>query len=196
MWTWESIRPGMAIMPPASMATSQSEVLPPVPTETILPSSRMIVSPAATGAAISPERIFAIFQIATFMASASLAGFARGDFFVGEAADAGIEPAAVRQTKDHGDFVGHRRIGQHQRHAVVMGADVDVVLVVHRNIDRRARAGFLGDRKNPRFAAAEQVADGIGERRGQKRVGVFLLAVEADDTALAVALHVVAAPRR
>src|SRR5580704_3419439 len=101
------MRPGMAIMPPASMATSQSEVLPPEPTETILPSSRIMVSPAATGAAISPERIFPILQIASFMASSSLHGFARDDIFVAEAADAGVEAAAVRQTKDHGDFVGH-----------------------------------------------------------------------------------------
>src|SRR5580704_6216723 len=146
MWTWESIRPGIAIMPPASMATSQSAALPPVPTETILPSSRMMASPAATGAAISPERIFAILKIATFMASASLAGFARGDFFVGKTADAGVEPAAVRKTEYDRHFVGQRRIGQHQRHAIVMGADIDVVPVVHRNIDRRARAGFLGER--------------------------------------------------
>src|SRR3984893_13596617 len=178
MWTWESIRPAMPIMPPASTAPSHSAASPPVPTATILPSSRMMVSPAAMGAAISPERIFPILQIATFMASSSLCSFARGDVFVAETADAGIEPAAVRETKDHRDLVGHRRIGQHQRHAVVMGTDVDVVLVVHRNVDGRAGAGLFGERRNPRIAAAEQIADGIGERRGQKRVGVFLLAVE------------------
>src|SRR5579864_4773027 len=108
MWTWESIRPGIAIMPPASISTSQSATLPPLPTETILPSSSMMVSPAATGAAISPECIFAILQIATFMASGSFRGFARGDVLVAQAADAGIEPATIGQAKDHRHLVGHR----------------------------------------------------------------------------------------
>src|SRR5579862_3948406 len=59
-------------MPPASIAISQSGVLP-VPIEAIFPSSMTIVSPAATGDAISPERIFAMLKIAVFTADRSFA---------------------------------------------------------------------------------------------------------------------------
>jgi len=45
-------------MPPASMATSQSATSPPVPTAAILSPSTMMVSPAATGEAMLPERNF------------------------------------------------------------------------------------------------------------------------------------------
>src|SRR5580698_7985214 len=126
-------------MPPASIDTSQSGALPD-PIETILPSSATMVSPAAIGDVISPDKIFAMLKIAIFITSGSLHGLARGGLFVSESANTGVQPAAICQTKDNGDFIRHRCIRQHQRHPVIVRADVNVVLVVHRDVDRRAGA--------------------------------------------------------
>src|SRR5581483_1850608 len=188
MCTCESIRPGIAIMPPASMATSQSLVSPPEPIETIRPSAMITVSPAATGAARSPLRIFPILKTATFMRS-RLAALARRDLVMGQSADPRVQPPAIGDAEDHRDLVGHRRIRKHQRHAVIVRAHIDVVLVVHRNIDRRAGTALLGEGGNPGVTAAERIADRIGKGGGEQRIGVLLLAGHADDAALAVALH-------
>src|SRR5579872_1747836 len=132
-------------MPPASIATSQSGTLP-VLIDTILPSAMTTVSPGAIGDAISPDRILAMLKIATFMMSGSLCRLACGDFFMSQAANAGVEPATVCQTKYHGDFVRHWCVRQYQRHAVVVRADINIVFVIHRNVDRRARSALFGER--------------------------------------------------
>src|ERR1700744_1686480 len=69
MWTWESIRPGIAVMPPASITTSQASTAAAfaVPALTILPSWLMTVSPSTNGACQSPETMVPRLVIATFM---------------------------------------------------------------------------------------------------------------------------------
>src|SRR5438045_3039499 len=110
-------------MPAASMATSQSFTSAPVPTATILPSAMTMVSPPATGEAMSPLRIFPMLKTATFTASDPPLAHRR---VVGGATDPRIEPAAIGDAKDDGDLVVHRRVRQHDRHAVVVRAHVDV----------------------------------------------------------------------
>src|SRR5215831_8117581 len=186
----------MTIMPAASIAMSQSATLPPFPTETILLSAITTVSPRATGAARSPLRIFPMLKTATFIASGRLPALLDDDFLMRQSADARIEASAIGYAEDHGDFVRHWRVRQHDRHAVVMRAHVNLVLVVHRNVDQRPRPALLGEGGNPGVAAADRRTNRIGEGRGQKRIRMLLLAGEADDSALAVALHLVLAEAR
>src|ERR1700674_3117467 len=105
MWTCESIRPGIAIIPLASIATSQSATSPADPIEAILPSTITTVSPATTGDAILPLRIFAILKTATFIASGPFRVFFCHHLLMGEAADPRIEPPAIGNAEDDGDFV-------------------------------------------------------------------------------------------
>ena len=63
------MKPGIAIIPAASIATSQPETSPPDPTDTIRPSAITMVSPDATGDAMSPLRILPMLNIAVFIAS-------------------------------------------------------------------------------------------------------------------------------
>src|SRR6185437_2418065 len=193
MWTWESIRPGIAVMPPASISTSYSPSLPPVPTDSILPAVRMIVSPTAVGAARSPVRILPRLKIATFIPLRPLVALACDDFIVSQAADPGIQAPPVGNAEDDGHFVRHRCIRQHHGHAVVMRTYVNVVFVVHRDIDESAGAALLRKGRNPGIAAANCVTDGVGEGGREQGVGVLLLAVQADNAALAVALDLVLA---
>jgi hypothetical protein len=74
-----------------------------------------------------------------------LCGLARRHLLMREAADPRIEAAAIGDAEYHRDFVGHRRIRQHDRHPVVVRAHVDVVLVIHGNIDTGAGRGLLGE---------------------------------------------------
>ncbi len=76
-----------------------------------------------------------------------------------------------------------------------MRADIDIGLGIHRHVDQRARRGDLGHRRNPRRGAPHRIAKRLREGRGQQRVGVFLLAGEADDSALAVTLDLVGTHR-
>src|SRR5262245_11479910 len=110
-----------------------------------------------------------------------------------QSADARIEASAIGYAEDHRDFVRHWRVRQHDRHAVVMRAHVNLVLVVHRNVDQRPRPALLGEGGNPGVAAADRRTNRIGEGLGQKRIRMLLLAGKADDSALAVALHLVLA---
>jgi hypothetical protein len=68
MWTCESINPGIAVMPPASITTSalSTAAAAAVPTSVMRSPSLMIVSPAANGARQSPETICPRLTIATF----------------------------------------------------------------------------------------------------------------------------------
>src|SRR5262245_4886750 len=72
MCTCESIRPGIAVMLSASITTSAASVATAdaVPTEAIFPPSTMIVSPWTKGSRQSPETIWPMLTIATFMAPA------------------------------------------------------------------------------------------------------------------------------
>src|SRR5262245_31309813 len=183
----------MTIMPAASIAMSQSATLPPFPSETILPSAMTTVSPRATGAARSPLRIFPMLKTATFIHSGRLRALLGGNFLVRQSADARIEASAIGYAQNHGDFVRHWRVRQHDRHSVVMRAHVNLVLVVHRNVEQRSRPALLGEGGNPGLPTADRRTNRIGEGRGQKRIRMLLLAGNADDSALAVALHLVLA---
>ena len=52
-------------------------------------------------------------------------------------------------------------------------------------------AARFGERRNPGLAAANRFAQGIGKNSSQQRIGVFLLAIEPDDAALAITLRLV-----
>src|SRR3979490_420977 len=131
MWTWLSIRPGIAVAPPASMTTSQPSISAAlaVPTRAIRsPSSRM-VSPLANGALRSPVTMVPRLTTALRMIrllSVSCGGGAVG-VGVAHSGGAGIEPAAARHAEDHRDLVRQRRVGQAQADRVVMRANVDIV---------------------------------------------------------------------
>src|SRR4051794_16808347 len=73
MWTWLSIRPGIAIAPPASITTSQAASCAAlaVPTEVILPSAIRMASPAAVGLRQSPVTMVPRLTIAVFMGVSS-----------------------------------------------------------------------------------------------------------------------------
>src|ERR1700745_4312926 len=159
----------MTIMPAASIAMSQSATLPPFPTETILPSAMTIVWPRVTGAARSPLRIFPMLKTATCIASGRLLAPLGGDFLMRQSADACIEASAIPYAEDHGNFVRHWSVRQHDRHTVVMRAAVNLVLMVHRNVDQRPRPALLGEGGNP-GVAADRRTNRIGEGRGQKRI--------------------------
>src|ERR1700750_139554 len=72
MWTWESIRPGIAVMPPASATTSAASTAAAeaVPTDTIFPPSVRMVSPATNGLCQSPDTISPRLVMAIFIFSA------------------------------------------------------------------------------------------------------------------------------
>src|SRR5690348_3506688 len=69
MCTCESIRPGIAVMPSASMTTSAASTCAAdaVPTDVILPFSVRIQSPLTNGSFQLPETIWPILTIATFI---------------------------------------------------------------------------------------------------------------------------------
>src|ERR1051325_11722752 len=69
MWTCESIRPGMAVVPPASITTSHASIscAAAVPTETMRPSSQTMLSPSTNGARQSPEQMVPMLVMATRM---------------------------------------------------------------------------------------------------------------------------------
>ena len=111
-------------------------------------------------------------------------------------ADAMVRPPAVRVGADDRDLVRQRRIGQRDGDAVVVRAHVERVLVRERNVDGGARRGALGERGDPRLAAAGRVAHHVAEHGGEHRDAVLLLAVHADDRGLAVALRLVRREQR
>jgi len=65
-WQWESIRPGMAALPLASMTVSASPSSP-FPTAAILPSAITMLSPSRRGFAMSPDTINPMFLISVFI---------------------------------------------------------------------------------------------------------------------------------
>src|SRR5215471_15640358 len=69
MWTCESIRPGIAVIPPASTTTSAASISAggAVPTRSMRLPSVTMVSPTTKGARQSPETICPRLMIATFM---------------------------------------------------------------------------------------------------------------------------------
>jgi hypothetical protein len=68
------------------------------------------------------------------------------DVLCREAADPCIEPTPVCQADDERYFVGRGRVRwQGNRHAIIVGPDVERILVGERNIDRAARGGKLGE---------------------------------------------------
>ena len=111
-------------------------------------------------------------------------------------ADAMVRPAAVSIGADHGDLVRQRRVGQRDGDAVIVRTHVKRVLVRERNVDARARRGALGERGNPRLAAAGRIAHDISENGRQHRNAMLLLAVDSDDRALAVAFGLVRGKQR
>lgn len=123
----------MAVAPPPSITTSQSlswESLTD-PIETIFPSCMIIESPVARGSRQSPVMIVSRFVIAVFNGTSYLESgksvllFRRGEL---EPAYARIQSPTVGQADDHGNLVGLRRIGQHDRYAVIVRADVKGIL--------------------------------------------------------------------
>src|SRR5215831_16275974 len=70
MWTCESIRPGMAVIPPASMTTSAASTseADTVPARVMRSPSVRIVSPATKGSRQFPETIWPRLTMASFMA--------------------------------------------------------------------------------------------------------------------------------
>src|SRR5262245_62577798 len=80
MWTWESIRPGIAVMPPASITTSAASTAcaEAVPTETMRSPSVRMASPRPSGLCQSPVTICPILTIAVFIARPSCPHSVRG----------------------------------------------------------------------------------------------------------------------
>src|SRR5713226_6826541 len=67
-WQCESMRPGITVLPLASMTVSASPSSP-FPTATILPLSATIESPSSSGLVMSPETIWPMFLISVFNGS-------------------------------------------------------------------------------------------------------------------------------
>src|SRR3954463_8139429 len=203
MWTWLSISPGMAVVPPASITTSSADpwLADSVPSALIRPSSIRMPSPAANGDATSPVTMVPILMIAVRICLSGLTrdlsqSVGADDIRGGQSADAGIEPAAIGHAHDQGDLVGGGRVGwQRDRDAIIMRADIKRILMRPRHVDCAARYCQLGERRDPRLRAADRIAQRSGEGRRQHRIGMFEFAAETDDAAFAVAFDFVRAHR-
>src|SRR5258708_24946099 len=55
------------------------------------------------------------------------------------------------------------------------------ILVRQRNVDRGARRGALGQRRDPRLAAARRLAHHIAEDGSEQRDAVLLLAIDRSE---------------
>src|SRR4249919_4209853 len=108
-----------------------------------------------------------------------------------KAADPMVGAAAVGECADDRDFVWQRGVRERDGDAVVVRTDVERVLMRKRNVDGGARRGPLGERGDPRLAAAGGLAHNVSEHGGEHGYAVLLLAVDADDGGLAVALRLV-----
>src|SRR5689334_11307198 len=147
MCTCESMRPGMAIAPSASITTSHAETWAAVavPTWSILPALITIESPAATGSRQSPERIAPRFTIAVFIEVAnSDQSVLSLQVLEPQSTDARVDAPAIGSAENHRDLVGQRGIGQHNGHPVVVGANIERILAGQGHIDRHAGCGALG----------------------------------------------------
>src|SRR5262245_21486093 len=125
MCTWLSISPGTAVVPAASITTSQPATASAdsVPISTILPSLIRMPSPVANGWARSPVTIVPMLTIAVRMEGSVwlVQPVLANDGVGGQASNARVEAAAIGKADDQRDFVGGRRVRrQCHRDAVVM----------------------------------------------------------------------------
>src|SRR5262249_13229307 len=104
-------------------------------------------------------------------------------------ADSMVWTAAVGKRADDCDLVRQRRVRKRDGNTVIVRADVKRVLVRKRNVDGRARRGALCERGNPRLAAASRLAHHVAEHRREHGHAMLLLAVNAYDGGLAIALR-------
>ncbi len=113
----------------------------------------------------------------------------RGRELAAELAETRQRPAARRERDPDHDLVRARGVGDPQLESLVVRADAVVVLVLDREVDRRAGgAAFLrrGQKRGPFDRVANPVAEAevVDDRRA-----VLDLAVEPDECPLAVALR-------
>src|ERR1700719_796100 len=112
MWTWLSIRPGMAVAPAAPTTTSHAATRSDdnVPIAEIIPSSSRMSPPGLTGDFRSPVTMMPMLTIAVRKPSLLPQPILADDILGREAADPRIEPPPVGQADDERDLVGRGRV--------------------------------------------------------------------------------------
>ncbi len=107
------------------------------------------------------------------------------------ASKARVQAAACRERKCDDNLVGVRRVGEHRRDRVVVGANIEFVLVRQRYVYSRSRCAAFAGRRNPGFRAADQSANRIGKYCREQGVAVLILSRCADNAGLAVTENLV-----
>src|SRR5438093_4442726 len=200
-WAWESMSPGSAVAPLASIVWSRSPPAPappssPRPIAAIRSSSIRIESASAIGASMSPVTTVPMFVMRVRIefrprlpaALEYLVQPVLTDCVLGlEPAHAGVRPAAVGDREREQQLVGGRRVGNPDLHRVEVRAHEHRLDVVDRDVEGGAHRAALLDRGQDR-----DPADTGPRRRPELRVqaggDLLELARLAHDAALAVGL--------